>query len=674
MNVASEFRFLLLFLLLCALPFSTSMAQAGAQSRDTLSPEAILRMSFLELMNVKVTTATKTPERVGEVAASVQVITAEQIRQRGYFTLEEALGDLPGFQFRNIMGFNSYVFLRGVPSQNNLILLLVDGVQINELNSGGFYAGGQFNMADVERIEVVYGPASALYGTNAVSGIVHVITRDHGTGTGGHVSLLGGSFATGLLDFGVHNYLQKADVGFSLSGMLKTSEKGDLSGSSGEGYWTDDMENFEDDLSLLARVRVKNLTAGVLYQEKKSSMTTQFLSQGDVFLDRNTLWDISFMNAYLRHRYEPSERWALLTSLYYRNSTVNDNSVERVIRASGSSLGYQLGYYRPNDLGGAELQWNYQLSSQLRFTAGVVGELEHLAEGPSLTMSNSQDSLPPRPPRPGMLTNRLFGYYGQLHWDITGQLSFIGGLRHDFSSYYGQVVTPRLGLVYHTQDFSAKLMYNKAFRSPRPWDYTYGTGNSDLQPEKMRSIELGVSWNPVENLALGTALFRNRIYALLTRDLGEDVDRWINKDRMTTLGAEVFARYQVGMFSVFGNYSYNNSEDQDGGFIPEIALHTANAGVTWMLSGDLSVSLRSNYQGNRRNPFIIPSTGDDRLDDALLFHGTVTITDLFGLECQLKVNNILNTEYYHPSNRFAGRYRQAQRAFSLKLTYRFERD
>ena len=77
-----------------------------------------------------------------------------------------------------MVSINSYVFQRGVPSQNNLIVLLVDGIQINELNSGGFYGGGQYNLSNVERIEVVYGPASALYGTNAISGIVNIITKN----------------------------------------------------------------------------------------------------------------------------------------------------------------------------------------------------------------------------------------------------------------------------------------------------------------------------------------------------------------------------------------------------------------------------------------------------------------------------------------------------------------
>jgi len=171
-----------------------------AQVKDTLKDQDVFNMSLTELMNVEVVSASKISEPIREVPATVQVITAEQIRDRGYFTLEEALSDLPGFQFRNILGFNSYVFMRGAPSQNNLILVLVDGIQINELNSGGFYGGGQYNLSNVERIEVVYGPASALYGTNAVSGIINIITKNPGKGLKGHATLLGGGFKTGLAD------------------------------------------------------------------------------------------------------------------------------------------------------------------------------------------------------------------------------------------------------------------------------------------------------------------------------------------------------------------------------------------------------------------------------------------------------------------------------------------
>ena len=171
---------LFLRIILVVMVFSVSAISALSQKNDNIAAEDILTMSLEEMMNVEVTTASKVPQKMRETPTTVRIITAEQIRERGYFTLEAALADLPGFQFRNINGFNTYSFMRGIPSQNNLILLLVDGVQINELNSGGYYGGGQFDLSNTERIEVVYGPSSALYGTNAVSGIINIITKKGG--------------------------------------------------------------------------------------------------------------------------------------------------------------------------------------------------------------------------------------------------------------------------------------------------------------------------------------------------------------------------------------------------------------------------------------------------------------------------------------------------------------
>jgi len=137
----------------------------------------VYNLNFGELSKLKIVTASKTEQNIGEVPTSIRVITASEISDKGYFTLDEMLSDLPGFQFRNIMSLNSYVFQRGIPNQNNLTLVLIDGVQLNELNSGGFYGGGQYNLANIERVEVVYGPSSVAYGTNAVSGIINIITK-----------------------------------------------------------------------------------------------------------------------------------------------------------------------------------------------------------------------------------------------------------------------------------------------------------------------------------------------------------------------------------------------------------------------------------------------------------------------------------------------------------------
>jgi outer membrane receptor protein involved in Fe transport len=239
------------------------------------SLEELLALDMSDLLNLKVVSALKGPETITKVPATVRVITAEQIRDNGYFTLEDALADLPGFQFRNILGFNSYAFVRGVPGQNNKILLLVDGIQINELNSGGFYGGGQFNLTNVDRIEVVYGPASALYGTHAVSGIISIITRDPKDARSGRASLLAGNFRTRLADFRYAAYDKDADLGFSVSAMVKQSDKADLRGKAGDENWTEALENFEND------------AAGVLH----SALSLRLPGGFDVQLVVNNLLD-----------------------------------------------------------------------------------------------------------------------------------------------------------------------------------------------------------------------------------------------------------------------------------------------------------------------------------------------------------------------------------------------
>lgn len=352
-----------------------------AQETDTLRADDILKMSFTDLMNIKVISASKAPQQIKDVPATVQVITAEEIKARSYFTLEEALYDLPGFQFRNIVGFNSYIFMRGAPSQNNLILLLVDGVQMNELNSGGFYGGGQFNLSDVERIEVVYGPASALYGTNAISGIINVITKNTEGKDKGHVSVLGGNFKTGMVDFSLKKHNVSKDIGFFVSGMYKTSEKADLRGAKGDNNWTNDMENFENDLSLSAKLKVKSFNAGVVYQEKQASMSTNYKSAGEIYLDRNTLWDIAFLNSFIKYTNNKSKKCALNSTLYYRNTTVKPNTIDHIEIATDTTPGKQVGYYRPNQLVGIENQVNFKVTSKIMIIAGVLGEIELLSDG-----------------------------------------------------------------------------------------------------------------------------------------------------------------------------------------------------------------------------------------------------------------------------------------------------
>ncbi|MCK5074863.1 MAG: TonB-dependent receptor, partial [Calditrichia bacterium] len=530
-----HFMFLLIIVLLFP---ATLIAQEP-------SIDELLELNIQELLDIEVTSVSKAPQKIGEAPATVRVITSEQIRLHGYMTLEEALSDLPGFQFRNILGLNSYVFQRGAQSQNNLILLLIDGIQINELNSGGFYGGGQYNLFNVEKIEVVYGPASALYGTNAVSGIINIITKSPMENQGLTLSALYGSFNTISTDANYGYFNEDNDLGFCLSAMYKTSEKADLKGEKGDNNWTDNMDNFEDDYSIDAKLSYKNFSAGINFLNKQSSAATYFRSRGTIYHDHGTLWNIRFINAWLKHQFQLSSKWLISPKLYFRDATVLDNSIQKVTDTM------QIGYYRPNNQLGMEILVNYNPDEKLNVTGGMLFESERLAKGYSNTYSSSVSEKPSPPSAPPMQSNTLYSAYFQAQNYFVKSFSIAAGLRYDYSSVYDQVLTPRVALIFGRNKFTVKALYMEAFRAPKPWDYYDGLGNPSLKPEKMRSFELSTTFALTNQIRLELLLYKNLIYKRLTEEFIGNDRRWINKGKLYVNGLETVIEYRIKKINAY---------------------------------------------------------------------------------------------------------------------------
>jgi outer membrane receptor for ferrienterochelin and colicins len=643
-----------------AVAFFLTVSQSYSQNNEL---EELLKLDMEDLSDITVVSATKTLRKIYEVPATVRVITSETIKENGFLTLEDALSILPGFQFRNIQGFNSYVFQRGITSQNNLILLLVDGVQINELNSGGFYAGGQFNLNNVQQIEVVYGPASALYGTNAISGLINIITKDAKNSQGISVSGLMGSFKTynGNIEYGYYD--EENEVGLRIAAMAKTSEKADLAGAEGDNNWSSDMENFEDDYSVDIKGQYSDLTFGFTFQDKRASRTTNYKSVGTNYLDKNTLWDISFLNTYLKYNYRLFSCADMRSMLYYRNSTIADNTIAYITNQS------QVGYYRPNSLIGFENMFSSCPLENLKLSGGLLFEYESLAENYSTTYSNSPTEKPPVPSSPEMENNTLLSLFLQANYKIYNSLSIFGGLRFDHSSIYNDVFTPRMGLIYNENKLTVKLLYAEAFRAPKPWDYKFGLGNPDLESENMTAMEAAATYSITEKFIVDLSVYKNKLLDLMVQETNESGSRSINKGDIEAIGMETSLEYKEKPFGAFFNYSYNSSEDENGQEIPEIAKHTINIGAKYYPFEDIELLLRGSYLGKRKNPKLITSTGSNYIDDAFILYSSVNYTGFEHFRISLIVNNLLNTAYYHTSNRPPDRYRQPQRMFLFRIEY-----
>ncbi|NOY51000.1 MAG: TonB-dependent receptor [Chlorobi bacterium] len=646
-------RFLILLLL-------TARAGYVLPQADSLD---VYRFNLMELSNLSVVTVSKTPQEARKSPANVQVVTAQEIKEGGYFTLDQVLANLPGFQFRNTLGFNSYIFQRGIPSQNNLILVLVNGVQVNELNSGGFYGGAQYNLDNVDRIEVVYGAASVVYGTNAISGVINIITKDN---KGLQGSVLTGGFNTFGASLSAGG--EKNGLGISLAAMYKTSQKAELSGAAGDFNWSNQMENFENDYSVDLKMKFKGFKVGINYMNKQSSRTTNYKSTGTTYQDFGTLWNISFANAYVNYSHQFGENLILSTSLYNRNAIVMDNTVGMIKDSS------QTGYYRPNFLFGNENLMVYNHKNKLKLISGLSLQYEELASGFSKTYSGSLSERPAKPPKPPMVQNGLMSVFMRSDYTLLPPLLVVAGFRFDYSTYYDKVATPKVGLIFNYRKLTSKLLYTEAYRAPRPWDFTSGIGNPELKPEKIRSFEFSNNLYFSRNLILAITLYNNKLSQAFVKSNVDSLNsyHWINLGKIETDGLEIWTRYSVGSWNFYANYTFNYSLDENKVEVAEIAKHTANAGFTYRFRDLCVLNLRMNYYGRRKNPVSITTTGSNYVDAAVVLDGSLSFVKFKNIDFQLIANNILNAEYYHTSNRPPERYRQPQQNFMLKLNYKFD--
>ncbi|HEV8434194.1 MAG TPA: TonB-dependent receptor [Thermoanaerobaculia bacterium] len=198
---------------------------------------ALLAKVRAEEQTTQVVSVSKTSESLREAPATVVVITGDEIAKRGYLDLEQLLHDLPGFDIARLNGaYYSSIYQRGyVNSENDRLLLLVDGVEQNDLQGSTAYISRQYSLSDVERVEVIYGPASTMYGANAYTGVISIVTRDPETILGdnrrfgliGHVT--DGGYSNRAADVTAAGMSHDGTTAWSVAGRFQQSKERDLS-------------------------------------------------------------------------------------------------------------------------------------------------------------------------------------------------------------------------------------------------------------------------------------------------------------------------------------------------------------------------------------------------------------------------------------------------------------
>lgn len=261
-----------------------------AQETDSLpSPAQLKRLSLEELMDVKVTLASRQAEELSRSASSIQVITRDEIRRAGIFTLPEALRLASNLQVARIDARQWAITARGQnASTSDKLLVMIDGRSVyTPLYAGVFWDAQEMLIDNIDHIEVISGPGGALWGANAVNGVINIVTRPAEEMAGGYATVVTGTFmrdlegvrAGGKLGQNLHFYAWARRFRHFPSELADGGDAGDTWGFAQDGFRADWIPADGDRLTV----------NGSLYQGRASQDAALQPASGQTFFDGQNL-------------------------------------------------------------------------------------------------------------------------------------------------------------------------------------------------------------------------------------------------------------------------------------------------------------------------------------------------------------------------------------------------
>lgn len=579
---------------------SAAFAQAPTKVED----------EWQDFLDTPVTVAGKKAQKISDAPAIVSVITAEELRNQGVTTLYEALSLLPGINVvETFYGYPNVNFRGNLQSNyNNKWIFMLNDHPMFEPVTGNSHLE-YVPLSQVKRIEVLRGPGSAVYGTNAFTGVVKVVTYDGTEGDTFQASIKGGSSDT----YG-------GDGRYTASlGKLKVVAGG--SATHGDGY-AYKVEQDEDGRKgqLLNPNNLYNAMLGLYYGDLKINMGAFQNTKGKFGLIPSM---VSTGNRELRGLYaDASYTWHAnedldISAYGYFDDLKKEELIAwypPVYTVQQAGVGGAEDQFYQGTKSGFNVQATYAFNQDWRLIGGGFGEFQEST--PYLFLSHETGAFSIFKTSAYYTDKEMDnkGGYVQVDGRLHEQLGMVAGLRYTKNSVYGDSTAPSFGLVYNPNSkLSFKALYGKGSRDPNFFEFYVETfnvvyGNLNLKPEELQSYELAADYT------FGKNNLRVNAYWFDTKDLIErslllppnsafgntkETQQYGNSagQKLTGLEAELKGSFHPAE-KHFVNLSYQKGKvkdtDRDVMFIPKVL---ANLGMNWTLQNKITVSPYLQYVG-----------------------------------------------------------------------------
>lgn len=485
-----------------------------------------------------VVSASLSPETEPSVSASVTVITRDRIEKSGKTDVLELLRTVPGVDVVQSGGAGKVtsVFLRGANSFQTLVL--IDGIRVNSPYSSG-YDFSSLAAQDVERIEVVRGPFSALYGADAVGGVISIIRRVASVEPAGRVTA-----AAGNRSFHEETLFASAGSGpfaLSLSGR-DVHDGGDPQTVSGTRV---DNDGWRDRTGSADFAWMPNDGFRAGFGVERTWARSEIPSDGALATPHRTT-DFAQTIWTLPIRARLGARNQLTGSLSEADSHPASSDPDD---ASGFIQSDTVAKTR-----GARAADTWTISANQAVSASASYE------------RSTVDSRGAFGPIVSGRRTAIWGVAAEDQWNLLdSRLRAVAGVRYDRHSQFGSATSPRVSLVWNAAPSDAvRLSYGSGFRAPSIVDLYYPFyGNPDLKPERSNSYEIGFA-HRARGVAWDVALFRNDIRDLIQYDVVRQLPG--NVGRARTEGVEASASSPLaGPLAARISYTYLRAVDETTG-------------------------------------------------------------------------------------------------------------
>lgn len=688
-----------------------SSMNAFAQNNDVLDENFVL--------DEMVVSATRSEKKLLDTAASVSVITDKDLNKMHINNLDEAFVKIPGVYVGRLSGIGSttsQTVMRGVNAANS-VAVLVDGVQVNDSYNGSV-TWSAIPVDMVKRVEVLRGPASVLYGGNALAGVINIITKDvdktsvnlklsYGSNNTQNHSLYVAGKASDKLDFNV-NYEKKKTDGYITDPVLSskavfgaettttnTGAKRWIIGNKGKRQWDENtvgvgFKYHFDESKSLALDFTKNE-----YEYSYSAPTSYF--GDDIIKKAGTYFSTPGEKASNKYNmtYNDSENGWKAVLGYSDQYKQHDTSISKATDSS-----------KPNTRFSFDLQKNQTISANNNAVFGLNYRKDEmdatvykLADKFNSDSKIAVDSM-------ASGTNKSFSAYVMDEHKFSDRWTATAGLRYDKWSTDGRILlpnkteainydestydnwSPSLSVMYKPEaDSSVYLSWGKAFEAPSLYrmysssysSNVYNIANPNLKPQKAETFELGYKKDLNNKSAIGVSVYDTKYKGLLYKNSlgvvdGMNATCYQNAGEAEAKGFELELNHNFDdKWSAFLNYTYQNpvikkalKATEKDKYVTAIPKEVFRAGVTYsddkwsgMLTGEY-ISKRFSKTDNSDIVNGVYGSYDPyfimNMDISYSFNKNYTLT--------ASVNNILDRDFFNY-------YYQPGRTYSVELNYRF---